>query len=108
MHPQQPADPVERLNDHHADDLLIIARTLGGHPDALSARAQRVDHSGIDLIVDSPRGQAATRVAFSEPLAATDDMGKVRVAFVRLARRARTIAEADPEESSDSGASLRP
>lgn len=95
-------DPVERLNDHHADDLLVIAQALGGHPDAVSARAERVDPNGIDLVLETPRGRATTRVPFAEPVDRADDMGAVRVAFVRLARRARGAFAAGADEPSGS------
>jgi hypothetical protein len=94
-------DPVQRLNDHHADDLLVLARAFGGHPDAISARAERVDREGADLVLDTPRGPATTRVAFTEPVA-DDSRRGLRAAFADLARRARAALAADSNESSAS------
>ncbi len=78
-------DPVQRLNDLHAGDLLAIARTFGGHPDATSARAERVHDEGIDLAVDEPGGPTTTRVPFVR------DVGQrgPRRAFLDLSRRAQ-------------------
>lgn len=98
MSHRQHHDPIQRLNEHHADDLLVIARALGGHADALSALAERVDRDGIDLAVETPRGPATVRVRFTEPVDAADDLGAVRVAFVRLARRARALSAASTKE----------
>jgi hypothetical protein len=74
-------DPGERLNEHHPDDLLAIVRAFGGHPDATSARAERIDREGIDLTIRTPQGPATARVAFVEP-------SGIRMAFRTLARAA--------------------
>jgi hypothetical protein len=87
--PDRPAhDPRQRLNAHHADELLVTARAFGGHPDATYAHAQRVDRDGIELAIETPRGPATARVAFIEPASDTKPSG-VRRAFLRLAREAR-------------------
>ena len=84
---RQPAhDPVQRLNEHHADDLLALARTLGGHPDAASARAEHVGPTGVDLVVDSPHGRSTTHIDFVEPAAGNSEL---RLAFRALAAVAR-------------------
>ena len=77
-------DPVERLNKHHADDLLVIARAFGGQPEATAARAVAVDAVGIELAVDTPQGSSTARVDFIEPVAAGP-----RRSVIDLARRAR-------------------
>ncbi|MGH9187079.1 MAG: DUF2470 domain-containing protein [Acidimicrobiales bacterium] len=81
-------DPVEHVNENHADDLLAAARAFGGHPAATAARAERIDRDGMDLLVDSPTGPAEVRVRFTEPVddAAADGL---RIAFTHLAREAR-------------------
>jgi len=90
-------DPVDIVNDHHADDLLAAARAFGGHPDATAARAERIDREGMDLVVDTFRGPARTRVAFAEPVADGDPDG-LRVAFADLARRANAALVAGSTE----------
>jgi hypothetical protein len=87
-----PHDPRERLDEHHADELLAVARADGGHPDATSARAERVDRDGIDLTIETPHGPAIARVAFTEP-------SRIRVAFRALARAARTAVATDADTS---------
>lgn len=82
----QPHDPVQRLNDHHGDDLLAVARTLGGHPDATSARAEHIGPAGVDLVIDSPLGWSRTHVNFVEP---ADGNRELRLAFRALAAVAR-------------------
>jgi heme iron utilization protein len=94
-------DPVHRLNDHHADDLLATARAFGGHPDAISARAKRIDRAGIALVVDTPRGRHQTRVDFTEPVADAKP-GALRRAFRELAGRAQAALATDDRTSSTS------
>jgi heme oxygenase (biliverdin-IX-beta and delta-forming) len=77
---------VAHLNADHADALLAIARTLGGYPDATAATCASIDRYGLDLDLDTPRGAAATRVAFSERVT---HAGGLRGATVELTRRAR-------------------
>jgi 5-methyltetrahydropteroyltriglutamate--homocysteine methyltransferase len=36
-------DPVEQLNQHHADDVLAVARAFGGRPDATAAQVVAYD-----------------------------------------------------------------
>lgn len=87
-------DPVEHVNDHHPDELLAIARAFGGHPDATSALAERIDPAGMDLVLDTPHGPVSARVGFAEPVA-DGDPGELRVAFVDLTDRARAALAAD-------------
>jgi len=82
-------DPVERLNEHHADDLLAVARTLGGDPDATSARAEHIGPTGVDLVVDGPHGRWRTHVDFVEPAAGNREL---RLAVRALAAVARATA----------------
>jgi hypothetical protein len=82
-------DPIERLNDHHRDDLLAVARTFAGYPTATRARAMRVDARGVDLEVDHREGTATAYVAFPEPADGTPR--SVRGAFHRLATEAKTV-----------------
>jgi heme iron utilization protein len=87
-------DPVARaagaakthLNDDHAEALLVMARALGGYPDATAATCTSIDRYGLELDLDTPRGPAATRIGFAERVTAADGL---RAATVELARRAR-------------------
>jgi hypothetical protein len=91
-------DPVERLNDHHSDDLLAVARAFGDHPEATAARAQRVDQYGIDLAVVTPNGTVSARVTFTEPVTDAKPPA-IRRAFADLTRRARATLEARDNQS---------
>ena len=96
MSHRQLHDPVQRLNDHHADDLLAVARAFGGHPDATSARAEHIDLDGVDLAIDTPDGPATVRLAFTQPAATP---ARRRLAFRDLARRAHAALAADDDGS---------
>jgi putative heme iron utilization protein len=77
---------VTHLNEDHADVLLLMAQRLAGYTDATTARCDRADRYGLDLRIGTPRGPAAARVAFTEPIVAPDGL---RAASVELAQRAR-------------------
>lgn len=80
------AGAITHLNSDHADALLDIARSLGGHPDATDADCTAIDRYGLELRVATPRGAGATRIGFASPASAADSL---RAATVELARRAR-------------------
>lgn len=86
-----PHDPLERINAHRLEELDAIARAFGGVGDVRGVRAERVDAEGIDIAVESESGPTTARVDFLEPV--SDYPSGVRVAFVRLARRARSVLE---------------
>ncbi|HEX5608587.1 MAG TPA: DUF2470 domain-containing protein [Solirubrobacterales bacterium] len=87
-------DPVSRgaegaiahLNEDHADALLDMARALGGAPEATAARCVDADRTGLDLVVETPAGEAHVRVAYAEPIEGPEGLRK---ATVQLARQAR-------------------
>lgn len=80
------AHAIEHLNEDHADALLAMAQTLGGHPDATEAQCHSIDRYGLDLYVTTPRGFGFARLPFAETVAERDGL---RAASVELARRAR-------------------
>jgi putative heme iron utilization protein len=84
---------VAHLNADHVDALLEIAQALGGYPDATVATCSGLDRYGIDLALDTARGRAPARVAFSAPLT---EGAQVRAASVELVRRARAAAKIKP------------
>ncbi len=93
----KPDDPVSRgaersiahLNDDHADALLEMAQALGGHPDARAARCLDADRTGLDLLVETPTGDAEVRISYEEPIETPEGLRK---ATVRLAQKARAAA----------------
>ena len=83
-----PHDATARLNDHHRNDLLAIARRFGGHPTCTDVEAEAVTDVGVALRVSSPSGVASVFVPFlSEP----DPTGRLskRLRFGHLASAAR-------------------
>ena len=90
---QRNADPLTQINTRHPEQLLLIARALAGHPDATAAAAVGIDRFGIDLRVDTPAASTTARAEFAEPVAESDYPDGLRVAFVRLARRAQIQAD---------------
>jgi len=82
-------NPAQRLNDHHPDDVLAVARAFGGQPQATTAQVTSVDAAGLDLLVETPAGAVETRIAFADALPDGDVPASPRLAFRALARRAR-------------------
>jgi hypothetical protein len=80
------ASARQHLNEDHADSVLLWAQTLGGFADATGASCEAIDRYGVDLRVQTPRGQAPVRVGFAEPARSPGDL---RAATVELARAAR-------------------
>lgn len=81
-------DPVKRLNDQHAEQLLDVARAFGGLPDAVSARAVAVDDSGVSLVIEGADGTETTaHVDFDAPVSGA----RRRLAFRSLAERAAEL-----------------
>ena len=89
------AGAIEHLNADHAPALIEMARALGGFPDARVAECTGVDRYGLELKVDTPRGQAYTRVGFGGALSSFDQL---RAAAADLVHRARA-AENPPGRS---------
>ncbi|HWM64538.1 MAG TPA: DUF2470 domain-containing protein [Solirubrobacterales bacterium] len=90
----KPGDPVSEgaeraiahLNEDHDDALLDMARAIGGCPEATAARCVDADRTGLDLIAETPDGEAEVRVPYDEPIDAPEGLRK---ATVTLAHRAR-------------------
>ncbi|MCX2929140.1 DUF2470 domain-containing protein [Mycobacterium sp. CVI_P3] len=78
---------IAHLNADHADNLVEMARVLGGYPDTTVAVCTDIDRYGLDLRVDTARGVAYTRVGFSAPLSSADDLRAAAVDLVARCRR---------------------
>jgi len=83
------AGAVAHLNADHAHACLLMARHLGGRPDAESVTVTGLDRYGMDLVATGPGGPGRVRLPFDEPVATAD---AVRAATVTLARQARAAA----------------
>jgi putative heme iron utilization protein len=80
------ASARQHLNDDHADSVLLWAQTLGGYADALEATCEAIDRYGVDIRVQTPRGQAPVRVGFAQPAHSPGDLRGSTVALVKAAR----------------------
>ncbi len=83
---QGAARAIEHLNDDHADALLEMAQALGGRPEATAARCLDADRTGLDILVQTPDGEAEVRVSYEEPIEGPEGLRK---ATVKLAQKAR-------------------
>jgi heme iron utilization protein len=77
---------IEHMNTDHADSMVLMARVLGGRPDATEAVMSAVDRYGFDVVTSGPDGRAILRLGFDSPVASPT---AVRPAMVRLVERAR-------------------
>ncbi|GGM46828.1 DUF2470 domain-containing protein [Dactylosporangium sucinum] len=73
------------MNDDHAEDSLLICRTLGGRPDATAAAMTGMDGDGIDFTAVVDGRDVPVRVPFSRPLT---ERAEVRPEVVRMYREA--------------------
>lgn len=69
------------MNDDHADDSLLICRTLGGRPTATAARAVGVDGEGMQFEVEMDGESRRTAVRFGAPVS---ERAQIRLAVVEL------------------------
>lgn len=83
-------DDLERFNDGFEDAVLLVARALGGRPDATAARLTRIDTRGVEAEVD---GEPGLRVDFAAPVT---DVLQVTDALLELLVRARDVSGAGP------------
>ena len=74
------------MNTDHAESIVLMARTLGGRPDATEAVMTAVDRYGFDLVAGGSDGRAALRIGFDAPVGTP---AAVRPAMIRLVERAR-------------------
>lgn len=78
-------DPVQRLNDHHAQQILDVARAFGGEPHAKAARATSIDDDGVDLVIEAADSRQTTaRIEFTVGASGA----RWRLAFRDLAQQA--------------------
>ena len=79
-------DILTHMNDDHADAVLAYATKLAGVADATAATMTAVDRYGFELALTTPAGPRATRLAFDEPVATSDEVRRAMVALVKRAR----------------------
>ena len=72
---------TRHMNVDHADDSLLICRSLGGQPEATSATMTGMDPGGIDFAVMVAGHAVPARVPWSRPIT---ERGQVRAEVVRM------------------------
>ena len=73
------------MNDDHAEDSLLICRTLGGQPAATRARATGLDAEGMEFAVTVHDIEVPVRVPFAHRLT---ERVQIRQEVVRMYREA--------------------
>ncbi len=81
------AAAIEHMNEDHADANLAYVRGLTELTDATAATLVGLDRYGLTLRATTPAGPRMARVAFPEPLKASE---QVRPAVIDLLRAARS------------------
>ncbi|MCU0687343.1 MAG: DUF2470 domain-containing protein [Polyangiaceae bacterium] len=79
---------LAHMNSDHANAVLAYATSLAKMPGASAATMTAVDRYGFELAVVTPEGPRATRLAFDEPVATTDEVRRAMVAMIKRARAA--------------------
>lgn len=87
--PDVVAAVLAHMNDDHAEDSLLICRTLGDRPDATSAVMAGFDAEAATFDVSVPDGVVVVRLAWDRPVR---DRSDVRVAVVAMFRAAQEQA----------------
>jgi putative heme iron utilization protein len=82
-----------QMNDDHADDVLLICRTLGGQPAATGARMTGLDVDGIEFDAAVDGIAVPVRVPFRHRLT---EHAQVRGEVVRMYREACQLLGIEP------------
>lgn len=88
------AEAIEHMNTDHADAVLLYAQQIAGMPWATQAELTTIEVSGFRLTAHADQRMATAWVTFETPLT---DPAQLRAAFVRLARKARQLANESEE-----------
>lgn len=91
LEPDAVAAITRHLDEDHPEDTLLLCRTLGGQPEATSARAVGVDLDGLDLEADVDGRAVPVRLPFDAPI---EERAQVRHAIVALYARVTSGQEA--------------
>src|SRR5688572_2275378 len=83
---------IEGLNSGFADSTLLVARVLGGRPDATAARITGLSSRGAELVVVGPDGETGLELPFDDEVT---DLDSLRMALFGLVGRAREQAGDD-------------
>jgi Domain of unknown function (DUF2470) len=92
-------DPVQQVNERHAQQLVDIARAFAGYPDAVSAHATSVDDAGVSLVIERAD---RTKVTTHVPFGASASGARRRLAFQALAADAADVLRNAPADGTSS------
>jgi hypothetical protein len=99
------SDFIEQVREKLADQILLVAKTLGGRWLGTSADVAAIDRYGITLTVIEPAGTRDSRVPFPERIEAATDVHAALGALV-LAARAAARRDDAPGSTSDLATTL--
>lgn len=102
---------VDRFNEDFGDAVLLVARALGGFPQATRAEVVRIDPEGIDSVVTDPEGEHPGRIEFGVEVTVPDHLTLALVDLLERAREAsgeegQTTAEREAASVADIGTHL--
>lgn len=98
-------DFIEEVREKLADQVLLVAKTLGGRWLGTSADVAAIDRYGITLRVDEPAGTRDSRVPFPDRIEEATDVHAALGALV-LAARAAARRDDAPGSTSDLATTL--
>lgn len=84
---------MRHMNVDHAEDSVVICRSLGGQPDATAARMTGMDEHGIDFGATVAGSEVPIRIPWSETLS---ERAQVRVEVVRMYQEACAALGIEP------------
>jgi len=93
---------VVRFNEDFGDAVLMVARALGGFPDATIADVVGIDAAGIDSVVSDPAGEHPCRIDFGVEVTVPDHL---TLALIDLLERAREASGEEGQTSAEREAS---
>lgn len=79
--PEAVAAVTRHMNEDHAEDSLLICRSLGGQPAATAASMRSMDADGIEFAAEVAGRDVTVRVPWAEPIT---ERGQVRLEVVRM------------------------
>ena len=97
--PQEVVEAITRhMNADHADDSLLIVRSLGDLPEATEARMTGLDVSAAIFTAGTPHGECTVRVPWSGPIS---DRAQIRVEVVRMYHEACEALGVEPRAAGE-------
>lgn len=96
--PQVSAAVAAHMNGDHAEDNLLIARSLGGQPDATAATMTGVRPDGAVFEATVDGAPVDVVVPWAEPI---NDRGAIRVEVVRMYHEACAALGVEPRQAGE-------